>query len=125
MKLLTTINLGDFNEYKIETEGDNLFECVHQAGGIHSISKCGLCGEKYLSLRAMKTDGDFEYLKVACNKCGATVTFGKTKKDGIMYYRRKDGKLEWEKFESKETAKDKADKTVPPIEESNNDDLPF
>lgn len=47
----------------------------------------------------MKTDQDYEYLKVSCNSCAAAVTFGKTKKDGTMFYRRKDGKLDWEIYE--------------------------
>ena len=122
MKLRTNILLGSHNAYEVETEGDNLFDCVYELGGIHSISKCGICEKQFLSLRAMKTEQDYEYLKVSCNSCGAAITFGKTKKDNIMYYRRKDGKLDWEVYE-KSGAEKAADKVVPPIE--NNDDLPF
>ena len=129
MKLISTIQLGKFNTYKIETEGDNLFEAVYQLGGIHSISKCGLCGGDYLSLKAMKTEGDFEYLKVVCGKCGGAVTFGKTKKDGIMYYRRNDeGKLDWQKYEKKTSASNNnahSEIENPPVDPEENNPLPF
>ena len=114
MKVISSIQLGKYNTYQIETEGENLFEAIYQLGGVHNISKCGLCGKDYLSLRSMKTEGDFEYLKVVCGGCNGSVTFGKTKKDGIMYYRRKDGKLEWEKYEKKTDAEQAANKAVPP-----------
>ena len=123
MKLLTTIQLGKYNTYKIETEGDNLFDAVYQLGGIHSISKCGLCGGDYLSLKAMKTEKDYEYLKVSCGKCGGSITFGKTKKDGVMYYRRTDeGKLDWQKYGDKESATQNTNRTE---QEKKGMDLPF
>ena len=129
MKVISSIQLGKYNTYQIETEGDNLFEAIYALGGIHSISKCGLCGGDYLSLKSMKTDGDFEYLKVVCGKCNGSVTFGKTKKDGIMYYRRKDGILEWQKYEKKTKAGQTADEAAPPVEQhpevEDNDWLPF
>ena len=126
MKLRTNILLGAHNAYEKETEGDNLFECVYALGGVHSISKCGKCEKSFLTLKAMKTDQDYEYLKVSCVACGAAITFGKTKKDGIMFYRRKDGKLDWEVYE-KSGAEKAADGVVPPIKEDEDDGsgLPF
>ena len=127
MRVSTSITLGKFNTYKIETEGNTLFDCIYKMGGVHSVSKCGLCESDYLYLRATKTtEGDFEYLKVSCGKCQASVTFGKTKKDGIMYYRRKDGKLDWEKYSNEKSAEGKAEKTAPSVKEpENGSDLPF
>ena len=55
MKVISSIQLGKYNNYQIETEGDNLFEAIYALGGIHNISKCGLCEGDYLSLRSMKT----------------------------------------------------------------------
>ena len=105
MKLLITKVIGKKN-YRFEVEGESLFDVVMESQQLsfNDVYKCGLCESDSLSLRAYITDKDkYEYVKVQCGKCRASLTFGKSKKDGAFFLRKNDdGQFDWQKFESKE-----------------------
>ena len=104
MKLLLTKRLGK-NAVTFEVEGRNLFECQMEAQKLSfsDVYKCGLCDSEYLVLKAYKTkEGGYEYVKVVCLKCRASVTFGKKKDDPDTYFlRRKENSrdLDWKAYE--------------------------
>ena len=102
MKQRVTKQIGQVT-YEFEVEGENLFETTMAAQKLSfdDIDKCDLCGSTDLKMYAYVATGDYKYVKVACNKCGAGVTFGQKKKDPETFYLRKndDGSLRWEKFE--------------------------
>lgn len=92
--------------YHFQVEGANAFECFHNARviGFPHIFECGICKSKNIHPRAYVTEnGGFEYLKVVCSDCKASITFGRSKKDkNTMYLRRnEDGSFAWEKYEEK------------------------
>ena len=117
MELFSKVTIGN-KSYQIKTDGDTLFDCVYALGGIYDIKNCGLCDSELLSLRALKTKEDYEYLKIVCGKCGAELVFGKTKKEGIMFLRRNEqGKLDWQKSKDKKQEVKKEKKS--PVEEYN------
>jgi hypothetical protein len=67
-----------------------------------SVDKCGMCKMDNLRLRAYVTEkGGYEYIKVECFDCRASLTFGKRKDEKDVYFLRKteDGVLDWQKFE--------------------------
>jgi len=123
MELFSKVTIGN-KPYQIKTDGDTLFDCVYALGGIYDIKNCGLCESEFLSLRALKTKEDYEYLKIVCGKCGAELVFGKTKKEGIMFLRRNEqGKLDWQK--SKQETKKEVKKEKPETQNVSKYDLPF
>ena len=87
--------------YEFEVEGDNLFDVVMKAQKLSfdNVEKCGMCGSSDLNLYAYIATGDYNYIKIACTECKASVTFGQQKKDlEVFYLRKENGKLKWETY---------------------------
>ncbi len=83
--------------------GENLHQCQMEAQKLsfYNVPTCGLCGSEKLYLRAYITEADkYEYIKICCGGCKATLTFGKSKKDKDTFFlrRRDDGMLDWQAF---------------------------
>lgn len=102
MKLLLPKIVGT-KLYQFEVEADNFHALIMESQKLsfNDVSACGKCGSNLLSLRAYITEKDkYEYVKIQCNKCKASATFGQSKKDKGVYYLRKDtaGKVEWQEF---------------------------
>ena len=93
--------------YPFTVVGENLHECFMQAQKLsfYDVHECGLCQDKALYVRAYITDKDkYEYLKIVCSKCKATLTFGKSKQDKDTFFLRRndDGTLQWKPYEASE-----------------------
>jgi MinD superfamily P-loop ATPase len=91
--------------YNFEVEAETFFDVLIQAERLsfNSVDKCGVCGSDSLKLSAYVTEKDhFEYVKVQCLNCRASLTFGKKKNDPETYYLRKneDGAYDWKEFKS-------------------------
>ena len=100
MKLQVPKKVG-CNTYNFEVEGDTLHDVLMEAKKLsfRDVKCCGLCDSELLYLTAYVTREDkYEYTKVACAKCGGSVTFGQVKKDpSVFFLRRNDDKsLKWE-----------------------------
>ena len=110
-------------------EGKNLFEMQMEAQKLsfYDVYKCGVCDSDELGLRAYITEKDnFEYVKIVCYKCKASLTFGQVKKSPDTFYlRRNDNKeLDWQTYkEGDSKVKETVDELIPPIEDNNS--LPF
>ena len=111
-------------------EGKNLFEVQMEAQKLsfYDVRFCEICNSDDLRLNAYITKEDsFEYVKIICNKCKASLTFGQVKKSPDTFYLRRndDKKLDWVVYEddSKNKVKETVDELIPPIEENNS--LPF
>jgi len=117
MKMEITKKLGN-KDFKFTFEGRNLHECVIEAEKLsfYNIPKCGKCESELLELKAYKTKEGYEYTKIVCNKCKASITFGQKRDDSDVFFMRKnsEGKLDW-----KESTQDK--KTVT----QDSEDYPF
>ena len=104
MKLRVPKKIGK-KTYEFEVEGENLFDVVMKAQKLSfdNVEQCGLCGCSDINLYAYIATGDFNYVKIGCPDCKASVTFGQKKKDDEVFYLRKtdDGKLKWEIIEPK------------------------
>ena len=91
--------IGD-TAYTFTFLGDTLHEVLMESQhlGFQDVYACGLCQSKKLYLRAMTTEKDkYEYVKVMCGNCRASLTFGKRKDDGAFFLRRHEDKsLAWE-----------------------------
>ena len=91
--------------YRFTFMGENFFSVILESQHLafNDVYKCGLCGSDKLYLRAYVTEKDkYEYVKIQCAECKASLTFGKTKKDGAFFLRKKDdGSLAWEQYEEK------------------------
>jgi hypothetical protein len=99
-------NIGG-HKYTFSVEGGNLFELFMEAQKIsfNDVFECGLCKSKLLYPKAYITKkGGYNYIKIVCVECGASVTFGEKKEPKDTFYLRKneDRTLAWEKFEKKE-----------------------
>jgi len=73
-----------------------------------AVNKCGICESDALYLRAYVTEaGGYEYQKVVCRNCGATLTFGKVKakKDTYFLRRKEDKKYDWQEKQAASTEK--------------------
>ena len=97
------------NTFTFSVEGNNLFELIQESQklGFNDVKQCGLCGSDFLHLRSYITEaGKYEYAKISCGKCGAQVTFGKSKTNKDTFYLRKnaDKSIAWEAFKKDETA---------------------
>jgi hypothetical protein len=96
--------------YEFTVEGRNLHELVMEAEKLAfpNVEKCGLCDSTSLRLTAYVTeDGGYKYVKVVCNKCRGSVTFGQPKKSPDTFYlRRKEDSREyaWEAYVPKTEA---------------------
>jgi len=105
MQLIIKKQIGK-TSYPFTVEGKNLFECVMEAEKLSfpDVFKCGVCESDHLRLKAYITKDDhYEYVKIICSKCGASVTFGRTKQSPDTFYlrRREDGSFDWQKPEKK------------------------
>ncbi len=112
MMHLTVKKLIGDTAYTFTFLGDTLHEVLTESQhlGFTDVYACGLCQSKKLYLHAITTKEDkYEYVKVNCVNCKATLTFGKRKDDGAFFLRRNDDKsLAWEKkkVEGMETPKE-------------------
>ena len=88
--------------YGFTFDGKDLWEVLmaSQEVAFNDVEKCGLCGGKWLALRAYETKEDkYQYIKIECRdpKCWASVTLGKRKDNGAFFLRKTaEGKVEWE-----------------------------
>ena len=93
--------------YHFQVEGENL----HAVGmelqklGFRDVYKCGKCSSESLYLRAYITEKDkYEYIKIQCAECKASLTFGKAKEQKDLYFLRKndDKSLAWVEYKPKD-----------------------
>jgi len=106
IKVTTSRKIGG-KLYHIATEGNSLFEAIREENKLPqgNVEKCGKCGSTHLSLKAYETKEGYEYLKVTCNKCKASLNTGKAKRDNSMYYKRKeDYSLDWQEKQQSQPA---------------------
>jgi hypothetical protein len=87
--------------YEFTVSGENLHDVIMQREKLsfRNVDKCGICGSEYLVLSAYITKEDkYEYAKVLCLKCKASVTFGKKKQEPDVYFLRRNdlGELDWQ-----------------------------
>jgi len=115
------------NFHTFVVEGNNFHECLMEEKKLSfpDIYKCGLCDSDKLYLYAYITEEDkYEYAKIKCGSCKASLTFGQPKKSPDSYdlRRNEDGSFKWEE----QTAEEKAEKVAPKVKEpENGDDSPF
>ena len=100
MQLNVVKKIGN-KEYVFQVEGDNLHAVLMEEKKLsfRDVHKCGLCESDWLYLTAYVTkEQGYEYAKVCCAKCGASVTFGKSKDKKDVYFLRKtpENKLDWQ-----------------------------
>lgn len=99
MKMTVKKQIGN-KEYEFSFEGTNLHEVVLESEKLSfpSVFKCGLCESEALSLKAYTTQQGYEYTKIVCHKCGASVTFGQRRDNKDQFFLRKDdnGRLDWQ-----------------------------
>jgi len=89
--------------YTFILTGENLHQVIMEAQKLsfQDVYKCGKCESDHLYLWAYTTKQDkYEYIKIVCAECKASITFGKSKKDKDTYYLRKadNGDLDWQEF---------------------------
>lgn len=87
--------------HEFEVEGDNLFEVLQEARKVpqQMVAKCGICEHDHLSLISMLAGEEkYEYIKIKCQKCKATLTLGKNKdiKDSYFIRRKEDNTYDWQ-----------------------------
>ncbi len=98
--------------YHFQVEGENLHAVLMESQKLsfQNVKECGICKSENLYLRAYITEKDkYEYVKIQCVKCRASLTFGKSKSDKDTYFLRKkdNGDLDWQEY--KEESGKKAD----------------
>jgi len=102
MKLIISKHVGK-RKYQFEVEGKNLFELVEasQKLSFSDVYKCALCNSDNLYLTAYRTkEKGYEYVKLACAACRASITFGQpTKEPNTFYLRKQNGILDWKAYE--------------------------
>lgn len=108
--------------YRFEVEGNNFFEAVLKSSQLSfpDVNRCGLCQNENLYLHAYKTkEGNYEYVKICCASCGASITFGQRKDDKNTYFLRRNesGAFDW-----REKPKNENTKTNQEISSSNVED---
>jgi len=103
MQISKSLRLGK-NEYLISSDGVNLFSAVEgldKFRSLHTIAKCGICGEDNLSLRSYKTKTrNYEYTIIQCNNpdCRGSLTISENPATKERYYRKnKEKELDWKK----------------------------
>jgi len=108
--------------YQFEVDGDNLHSVIMESEKLSfpNVEKCGMCGGENLRIRAYVTEKDkYEYVKVECWDCKASLTFGKKKNEKDVYFlrRNEDNSFKWEaRPESKHSgAVEKAEDEVLPF----------
>ena len=111
MKMTFQKQIGN-KTYLFEVEGNNLHDVVMESEKLSfpSVTKCGLCESEYLSLKAYVTKEGYEYTKVVCHKCGASVTFGQRRDNKDQFFLRKteQGRLEWQEKPQQDSPKPQA-----------------
>jgi len=106
MKMTIAKMIGK-NAVPFEVEGKNLFELIMASKKLsfRDVHKCGLCESDLLYLNAyITTEGNYEYTKIVCAGCRASITFGQTKKDKDVFFLRKndEGGLDWQAYVEQE-----------------------
>ena len=105
MKMIIKKTIGG-KSYEFQFEGQNLFECVMESQKLsfNDVYKCGKCGSEHLYFSAYNTKEGYKYVKVACAKCRASVTFGSKREDPDVSFLRKtsEGKIDWQEYKGKE-----------------------
>lgn len=92
--------------YDFQVEGATFHEVVMEANNLSfdDVHHCDLCGGVDLELDAYIAQAKFKYVKIKCNGCRATVTFGNKIDNPETYYLRKamftDGvrRLDWQPY---------------------------
>ena len=116
MNINVKTKVGDVVYEFIIDEKDEM-EALHRAAVLGNPPQyCTDCkNNQFFRLDSNKDKEANIYVNVVCKKCGSKSKLGRYKSGGYF----------WHKFEKyiKDQAKEDADKTVPPIKES--DDLPF
>lgn len=106
MRMIVKKMIGN-TEYEFQVDGENFFDVVmkSQQLSFRDVHKCGLCTSENLYITAYITKEDkYEYIKIVCAKCKASLTFGKRKDVKDTYYlRRNETGYDWKKFEEKKT----------------------
>jgi len=104
MKYNITKQIGK-NAHHFQVEGENFHEAVMEAQKLsfRDVEKCGLCESDNLYLSAYVTKEDkYEYVKIVCAACRASLTFGKSKdKKDTYFLRRNDRGLDWQEYKEK------------------------
>jgi hypothetical protein len=82
-------------------EGENLFDVLQEARKIpnQAVIKCGICDKDRLSLFSLIAgDEAYEYVKIKCFDCKATLTLGRPKKEPNTFYirRKEDKSYDWQ-----------------------------
>lgn len=130
MQMTIKKKIGQTN-YNFIVQGDNLHQVIMESKKLSfgDVPQCGHCKKNNLYLTAYVTAEDrYEYTKIVCRDCGASVTFGQPKKEPDTFYLRKnnDGSPKWEKRESKPSQSKPAGKPdIPNAPPPTDDDLPF
>lgn len=88
------------NAYQFTFTGKDFYEVVTESQQLsfNGVRNCGICQKDNLIIKAYETKEDkYQYVKVQCIDCGATLTFGKAKKDGAYFLRKNEqGKFDWQ-----------------------------
>lgn len=108
MELILRKQIGK-TAYSFVVKGNDLHEVIMEAEKLsfYDVPLCGLCKSDSLRLTAYVTKQDnFKYVKIVCDACRGSLTFGQQKKDpGTFYLRRtEDKKLDWKKYEPQESS---------------------
>ena len=102
MRLGITKKLGQ-RRYSFSFDGDTLFDCVMASQHIlfPDVFVCGMCDSDDLEFRAYVTkQKGYQYVEISCNACLATLTLGKTRKEGAYFLRKNPDKtLEWRAYQ--------------------------
>jgi len=119
MKLTIPKTIGK-TVYHFQVEGENLHAVLMESQKLsfQSVKECGLCKSENLYLRAYITEKDkYEYVKIQCAKCRASLTFGKSKSDKDTYFLRKkdNGEFDWQEYKE-----EKPESSQPEISEIDN-----
>jgi len=121
VKILVKTKIGD-TDYQFDIDEKDEMEALHIAAVLgNPPNYCHECkNNQFFKLDSNKDKDGNTYVNVVCRKCGAKAKLGLYKAGGFF----------WHKFEkyikpgSEETSHP-VDKIVPPIKESDNNDLPF
>ena len=114
MKLTVQKKLGR-NIFSFEVEGANLHSLVLESEKLafKDVEKCGICEGTNLTLHAYVTKEEkYEYTKVECVDCRATVTFGRRKDEKDTFFLRKNDNfgLDWVEYKKEQKVDEKTPK---------------
>ena len=80
-----------------EVEGSGQKEIFKELAMIQEVfgeKACGLCKTSDLKFVCRTVEGN-DYYELKCNSCGALLSFGKHKKGGTLFQKRRDENNEW------------------------------